>query len=410
MYPDMLYAAQYGFATIGTNNGHFGDTGQFFYHNPEVLEDFAYRALHTGVVAGKEIVRQFYPQGFAKSYYLGSSTGGRQGWKAVQKFPDDFDGVVAGCPAFNFVNLINWSGRFFPTTGTPKADTFLSSAEWGAVHQEILRQCDGLDGAADGIIEDPDLCQPVFETLICGSSGASNYASCLTTAQIKTVNTIFSPLYGLNGSLLYPRMQPGSELAAASGYYAGEPFPYAQDWYRYVVLNDPSWNPATWSVADTAMANAKDPYDIATWNGDISAFRKKGGKIIHYHGLEDPIISSENSKAYYRHAATTMNLNPSSLDEFYRFFQISGMGHCAGGEGASLIGQGLGTQPTSSTEDNVLLAMIEWVEKGNPPEFIRGTKYNGTAVELTRKHCKYPKRNRYIGPGPFSDEDSWKCT
>jgi feruloyl esterase len=279
IYPDMQYAAHYGFATVGTNNGHFGDTGQFFYHNAEVLEDFAYRALHTGVVVGKEIVQQFYSQGIERSYYLGSSTGGRQGWMSVQRFPDDFDGVVAGCPAFNFINLINWGARFYPTTGTPDADTFVSSAKWEIIHDEIMRQCDALDGAADGIIENPDLCQPIFETLLCSFSAPEN-TTCLTAAQATAVNTIFSPLSGINGSSLFPRMQPGSELAAATGYYAGVPFPYAQDWYRYVVYGDPSWDPGTWTIFDTAKANDQDPYGISTWDGDISAFNIIKTKLL----------------------------------------------------------------------------------------------------------------------------------
>jgi feruloyl esterase len=405
----MIYAAQYGFATVGTNNGHFGDTGVYFYNNKEVLKDFAFRALHTGVVVGKSITKQFYAKGFKKSYYLGCSTGGRQGWKSVQKYPDDFDGVVAGAPAFNFINLINWGARFFPTTGNSSADTFLTTSQWGTVHREIMRQCDDLDGAADGVIEDPDMCQPVFETLLCNSTESDSSSSCLTATQVNSVNTIFSPLYGKDGSFLYPRMQPGSEPLAAYIYYGGTPFAYAEDWYRYVVYSKPSWDPAAWNLNDAAAANTQDPYEISTFNGDISAFQKNGGKVLHYHGLEDPIITSGSSKVYYKHVADTMNLNPSRLDDFYRFFPISGMGHCSPGNGAGSIGQGQSTFVNNSPEDNVLLAMVQWVEKGIAPEVVRGTKLNGTTVEYRRVHCKYPKRNKYVGPGSYEDENAWKC-
>jgi feruloyl esterase len=405
----MIYAAQYGFATVGTNNGHFGDTGVYFYKNTEVVKDFAYRALHTGVVIGKLITQQFYSKGYKKSYYLGCSTGGRQGWKSIQKFPDDFDGVVAGAPAFNFINLSNWGARFLPTTGNSSADTFLTTTQWGIVHSEIMRQCDDLDGAADGIIEDPDLCQPVFETLLCNSTGSDSGGSCLTAAQVKTVNVVFSPLYGKDGSFLYPRMQPGSELGASFIYYSGRPFSYAEDWYRYVVYNNPNWDPVTWTLDDAAAANAQDPYEISTFNGDISAFQKSGGKVLHYHGLEDPIITSESSKVYYKHVADTMDLSPSKLDEFYRFFPISGMSHCSPGEGAGSIGQGQSTFVNNNPEDNVLLAMVQWVEKGVAPESVRGTKLNGTTVEYRRVHCKYPKHNKYVGPGSYQDADAWQC-
>ncbi|KAL4866526.1 putative feruloyl esterase B-1 [Aspergillus spectabilis] len=408
-YSDMIYATQYGFATVGTNNGHFGDTGAYFNNNTDVLEDFAFRALHTGVVVGKKITRLFYAKGYKKSYYLGCSTGGRQGWKSVQTFPGDFDGVVAGAPAFNFINLANWGARFLPTTGNSTADTFITNAQWNTIHSEILRQCDDLDGAADGIIEDPDLCQPIFETLLCSSTRDRNSSSCLTAAQVESANTIFSPLYGLNGSLLYPRMQPGSELSAASIYYTGQPFAYAQDWFRYVVYSNPEWNPATWTLTDAEVAISQDPFEISTFNGDLSAFQRKGGKVLHYHGLEDGIISSDSSKVYYKHVARTMGLSPRDLDEFYRFFPISGMGHCAPGNGAGSIGQSQRTFVNSNPEDNILLAMVQWVEDGIAPEFVRGSKVNGTKVEYRRRHCKYPNRNRYVGPGSYGDESAWMC-
>ncbi|KAJ5116854.1 hypothetical protein N7456_001202 [Penicillium angulare] len=404
-YDDMAYAAQYGFATVGTNNGHSGDTGKYFYHNTEVLEDFAYRALHTGVVIGKELTKQFYTEGFKKSYYLGCSTGGRQGWKSIEKFPDDFDGVVAGSPALNFINLINWGARFYPTIGNSSADTFITPTQWTAIHSEILRQCDSLDGAVDGIIEDTDLCQPIFETLVCNSTATAN-STCLTAPQIKTVNTIFSPLYGANGSFLFPRMQPGSELTSV--YYNG-PFQYAEDWYRYVVYNNPEWDPASWTIEDATVANAQDPYQISTFQGDISPFKKSKGKVLHYHGLEDGIITSDTSKVWYKHVVDTMGVSPSDLDDFYRFFPISGMGHCTPGTGAAYIGQGQSTFVDNNPEDNVLLAMVRWVEEGIAPEFVRGSKLNGTTVEYRRKHCKYPKRNKYVGPGSYKDENAWEC-
>ncbi|KAH1612695.1 Feruloyl esterase B-1 [Aspergillus fumigatus] len=408
-YADMVYATQYGFATIGTNNGHFGDTGQYFLNNPEVIEDFAYRALHTGTVVGKALTKLFYPQGYKNSYYLGCSTGGRQGWKSIQRFPDDFDGVVAGAPAINFVNLCSWGSRFLKITGPPGSETLVTSAQWSAVHNEILRQCDALDGAVDGIIEDTDLCQPVFETLLCNST-AVDKTSCLTGVQANTVNEVFSAMYGLDGKWLYPRMQPGSELAASFIYYSGNGFKYSDDWYKYVVYNDSNWDHSTWTLADAAAAAAQDPFQISSFDGNISGFQKAGGKVLHYHGLEDAIITSDSSKAYYKHVADTMGLSPSELDHFYRLFPISGMGHCSPGTGAASIGQGSSTYAGDDPQDNVLMAIVQWVEKGIAPEYVRGSKMSrdGT-IDYRRKHCKYPKRNRYVGPGKYTDENAWKC-
>ncbi|KAL1870341.1 putative feruloyl esterase B-2 [Paecilomyces lecythidis] len=404
-YYDIAYTSGMGFATVGANNGHNGTSGEPFFHHPEVIEDFAYRSVHTGVVVGKELTKLFYAQGFNKSYYLGCSTGGRQGFKSIQQFPEDFDGVVAGAPAFSFIGLLSWSARFYTITGNANSSTFLTSAQWTAVHNEILRQCDDLDGAKDGILEDPDLCHPIIETLIC--QPGSNHTTCLTGQQAETVRQVLSPLYDENGQLLYPRMQPGAEESDASIFYAGTDFPYSTDWFRYVVYNDTTWDPATFSVKDAAAALAQNPFNIQTWDGDLSRFRATGGKVLTYHGLEDQLISSENSKRYYGHVASTMNLAPSQLDEFYRFFTISGMSHCSGGSGAHLIGNQQDNEADTDPQDNVLTALVRWVEEGIAPETIRGT--SATSPKYYRRHCRYPKRNAYVGPGPYTDETAWRC-
>ncbi|KAJ5537318.1 hypothetical protein N7513_010504 [Penicillium frequentans] len=409
-YYDLAYTAQMGFATVGANNGHNGTSGKPFYHHPEVLKDFAYRSLHTGVVIGKELTDIFYDEGFNKSYYLGCSTGGREGWKSIQKYPNDFDGVVAGAPAINFVNLISWSAHFYSILGSSTSDTFLTTADWELVHEEILRQCDTIDGAKDDIIEDPDLCQPILETLICPSN-AKNTTNCLSSAQVHAAQKVFSPFYGDKGELLYRRMQPGSENLAAPIMYNGEPFEYSLDWFRYVVYNDPSWS-GNFTVKDAEAALAQNPYNIQTWDGDLSPFKKNGGKVLHYHGMMDQLISSEDSKWYYSHVSETMNLSPTELDEFYRFFTISGMGHCGDGNGAYGIGQGIDTYASSEPGSNVLMAMVKWVEEGVAPETVRGAKFEdgvGTPVEYWRKHCRWPRRNVFKGPGNYTDENSWEC-
>lgn len=142
-YVDLAYTASFGFATVGANNGHNGTSGEAFYMNPDVVADFAYRSLHTGVVVGKEVSQAYYGKAHNVSYYLGCSTGGRQGIKSVQDFPDDFDGVIAGAPALAFNNLSSWSGHFLTILGTPTSPTFVPLNLWPYIHQEVLNQCDG---------------------------------------------------------------------------------------------------------------------------------------------------------------------------------------------------------------------------------------------------------------------------
>lgn len=372
-YEDIAYGVSYGFASVAANNGHNGTSGVSF-AIPGVLEDFVWRSLYTETVVGKAITTAFYGQDYTKSYYLGCSTGGRQGLKMAQSYPELFDGIVAGAPAIAFNNLTSWSGHFLPITGTNTSDTYLSPALWAVVQADVMKQCDGLDGVGDGIIEDPELCNYKPVTLQCPSN-ATNTSSCLTAAQVNTVSAVLSPYYGENGALVYPRLQPGAEAAASKIITNGQAFPYTRDWFRYAILNDSTWDPATMNSTYAAIAASKNPYNAETWEGDLSAYQNKGGKLLHYHGQADPVISSANSPRYYEHVVTTMSAAPSELDDFYRFFRISGMGHCSGGNGAWQIGQDAGGE--ADPQKNVLMRMVEWVEKGSvaAPESVTGVKY-----------------------------------
>jgi feruloyl esterase len=363
------------------------------------------------VVVGKQITESFYGKPHTKSYYLGCSTGGRQGFKSAQDFPEDFDGIVAGAPAIAFNNLSAWSGHFLPITGTASDPQFVPTQLWPVIHQDILNQCDALDGYVDGVLEDPMLCNYTSTNLICSANLTAN---CLTELQSKTVREIFSPLINTNdGSIIYPRMQPGSEIIASYVIYTGTVFPYTLDYFRYMLYNDPAWDATTISNADYENAYRTNPQDIHTFKGDLSAVRDRGAKILHWHGLMDGIISSDNSPPYYEHVSQTMGLEPAQLDEFYRFFRMSGTGHCSGGDGAHVFGQAKGSAASDSPSENVLMAIVDWVENGNAPESVIGTRYvNDTAaagVDYKRAHCKWPSRNVYKGNGDPKAVNSWEC-
>ena len=191
-----------------------------------MVTDFAWRALHTATKVGKQLTRLFYEKDHTKSYFLGCSLGGRQGIKTAEKFPGDFDGIIAGSPAIDFNNLQSWRASFFPITGSVNSSGFILPSVWKSlIHEEVLKQCDGIDGALDGIIEDPNLCHFRPEALLCASRTASD---CLTAPQVQVVRWIFSPLRDQRGNLIYPAMQPGSEILAAEKLYAGKPFSYSE--------------------------------------------------------------------------------------------------------------------------------------------------------------------------------------
>ncbi|KAF5364712.1 hypothetical protein D9758_005566 [Tetrapyrgos nigripes] len=415
-FADMAYTSSLGFATVGANNGHDGFSGQSFLNNSDVLEDFVYRSLHTGVVVGKEITKTFYGHEHTKSYYLGCSTGGRQGLKSIQDFPEDFDGVVAGAPANQWNKLMDDSSYIFSLTGTPDAPSFVPAEAWlNIVNPDILKQCDTIDGVEDGIIEDPHLCNYApSPDIVC--SADSNSTSCITPEQADTVRKVFSPFF-IGDEFIYPRLVPGSEISdALRVVLAGDVSGF--DWFKFVVNSDPNLDPKTLGPSDWKKCIDQDPFNISTFKGDISAFKNRGGKLLSYHGQTDSLISPESSETYYDHVSSTMDLSTSQMDDFYRLFRISGMFHCFTGPGAWNVGQVLldDTSPGSDYTDpekNVLMATVRWVEEGAAPETIEGTKFvndtNSLGVEFSRKHCRFPLRNTYDGVGDSTKPESWSC-
>ena len=321
-------------------------------------------------------------------------------------YPKDFDGIVAGSPALDFDNLVSWRENFFTITGPANATDFIGPSVWqNLIHNEVLNQCDSLDGVADSIIEDPTLCNFRPEALLCppGTAIDAPHPTCLTSEQVSQVRAIFSPFYGEDSNLVYPAMQPGSEVMAStsSGLYAGKPFSYSYDWFRYVVYADPSWNASAFDLGDVAAAQKLNPANIRTWPTyqALKGFRSRGGKILSYHGQQDNQITSFNTERFYesltRGLAVDHGSSDASLDDSFRFFRISGMFHCNMGPGAWVIGQGGGSSAEGLPFDpqrNVLAAVVSWVEQREAPETIEGTKFveddSSLGESFRRRHCK----------------------
>jgi feruloyl esterase len=347
--------------------------------------------LHRSAETGKKLSQKLYKKSHTKAYYIGCSLGGRQGIKSAEKFPKDFDGIVAGAPGVDFNNLVSWRARFYTITGPKTGPNFIPVTAWKTwIHEEVLRQCDTIDKVKDGIIEDPALCKFDPSTLLCGRRTTTN---CLNQNQVNQIKTIFNDYKSPSGQLIYPAMQPGSEVNAVDRLYAGAPFPYSDDWFKYVVYNDPLWNAAEFGYKDVKAAETLNPADIRTYPDDLRKFERRGGKLLMYHGQQDHQISSFNTNRFYEDLRGDRSYK--SMDEWTRFFRISGMFHCSTGPGAWTIGQGGNAAQNGISYDrkhNVLKAMIDWVEKDLAPEYIEGTKFvNDTVslgVDFTRRHCK----------------------
>ncbi|KAJ7637197.1 tannase and feruloyl esterase [Roridomyces roridus] len=383
-YRELDYGSAMHFATVGSNNGHDGN---------RVLHDYVSRSIHTEALVGKQIVEMYYGRPHDKSYYIGCSSGGRQATYSALHYPQDFDGVVAGAPATDFNHLLHWTGMLGRALGAPdpqSSSAFIPAGLWKLVAAEILSQCDALDGVRDGVITEPDSCDFRPEALICknGDSGEK----CPSLAQVNALRKIYAPLYD-QGELVMPRFDPGSEaLYMDSVVFKGEISPYPRDWLQYVVLNVTEFDFGQYGPVQGRLMEEANPYGIKTFDGDMSAFRDRGGKFLTYHGRIDPQIPSGNSKRMYDLVSRTLGMP--SLDEFYRLFLVPGMGHCAGGPGAADFGQpGVASNKFNASSHNVLLAIVDWVEAGVAPDNITGTAADGSV----RVHCRYPKKSVWDG-------------
>jgi len=224
-YSSLDYGSTLHFASVASNNGHDGNYGEgrVFLNNPEVIYDFAFRAIHVEAVIGKQIVEGYYGIPHEKSYFLSCSTGGRQGMQSALKFPEDFDGILAGAPAINFNHLtgafLMWAsfvGNLDPEGSS--SEYFISPELWETVSTEILRQCDGLDGIEDGMITEPEHCNFRPEALLCDSDVLAQISPiCATPKQVEALRKIYRPLIGKQGELIYPRFDPSAE---ADGQFA----------------------------------------------------------------------------------------------------------------------------------------------------------------------------------------------
>jgi feruloyl esterase len=402
-YAGMAPGLQRGYATVATDTGHRGGPGDasFAYGHPEKVTDFAWRAVHEMAVHAKALTVDYYGRSPRFSYWNGCSAGGRQGLVEVQRFPADFDGVIAGAPAVDWLGLNAgslWTSLInVPRGGVPN----IGLRQSALLHQAVIAQCDAIDGLRDGEIADPRRCDFRAKSLVC-KPGRSD-AGCLTPDQAAAADKLYKAVRNsFTGKLVLPGLLPGSE----NGWGAiSAPTPPAVDEFKYVVLGDPAWDPYTFDLPrDLAKAQASDI--IAALAPDLSAFKGRGGKLLQYHGWADPVIPTEMSLNYYESVAARMGGLVDTQD-FYRLFLVPGMAHCGGAYAVDWLS-----------------ALEDWVEKGRAPVSIEGRRTNtdampgraqlasssGPPLPLDRKPiCAYPNLALYTGFGPTTDPSSFNC-
>jgi feruloyl esterase len=422
-YDQLQYLTGFGYAGIGDNAGHNSSAfdGSAFLDNNEVVLDWAYRARHEAVQAGKDIVKQFYGEEQQYSYYIGCSAGGAQGLQSAQLYPNDFDGIIAGSPAADMNHLQDWSARFYQLTGADSSDArYLTEDQWIFVQSYVFSQCDAaIDGVDDGILEDPTLCQ--FNTSAIPVCEGNSTDSCLTSTQINTISEVFTELYNTEGQLLFPALLYGSQVDAFRlGLLSGSTQGIAHDWFAYAVYNNTNFDLTNLNQTDYAYADSLNAYhgNASQFNGDLSAFKAAGGKLLVYHGLTDPMVTGTNSQRYYLKVAKTLGITDNTeMDPFMRLFRISGMAHCGvggiSGAGAWMFGQ-TAEADADGVAENVVDVLANWVEKDSAPDTLTGTKFwydePSLGLEFERPHCRFPYRTTYTGSGNWEDASSWNCT
>ena len=389
--PNTLAAGvERGYATAMTDTGHEGGSASFGLGHPEKVIDFGYRSEHEMTVKSKAIIAAFYGDGPKLSYWNGCSSGGRQGLKEAQKYPDDFNAIVAGSPA------INLTGRAIQSVwiaqATHRAEgAAIPPAKFAMVHAAALDQCDALDGVKDGIIEDPTRCKFDPKTIECkGEDGPS----CLTTAQVETARRIYSDVINPRTKReIFPGHEPGSELGWNT--MAGpNPFGVGTDLFKYIVFNNPDWDYKTFNFDSDATASYKTDESMDALDPDIKAFLARGGKIIQYHGWADPQISPRTSVEYYNSVLEKLG-GASKVNDSYRLYMIPGMAHCGGGEATSSF--------------DMLAALEQWVEAKKAPDQIPASRIRDGKVDRTRPLCPYPQVAKYKGSGSIDDAANFSC-
>ena len=391
-YAAMSDALRRGYSTSSTDTGHVGTSGSFVLEHPEKYTDFAWRSVHEMTLKAKAIIRAFSGEGPRLSYWNGCSTGGRQGLIEAQRFPTDYDGIIAGASANPRTRQAGWQ-LYLAQAVLRDTASFIPPAKHPAIHKAVLDACDRVDGVKDGVIEDPTRCRFNPQVLACkGEEGPE----CLTNAQVEAVRKIMSPATRGDGTEIFPGLEPGAELGWSVLLGRRDPLALSLDCYRYVVFKDPNWDWRTFDLErDVALAEKVDNGTIDAVNPDLKAFVEHGGKLLMYHGWADQMGPPRASINYYKSVLDKMG-GPAKTASWIRLFMVPGMAHCGGGEGANSF--------------DMVDALDQWVEQGKAPDQILASRSTGGKVDRTRPLCPYPKTARYKGSGSTDDAANFECS
>jgi feruloyl esterase len=345
----------------------------------------------------KLIIATYYGRAPKFSYWYGCSTGGRQALAEAQRFPADYNGIVAGAPAI-FLTHMQAASVWKAQAIRKNPGGLVPPSKLLLIHKAVLAACDARDGVKDGVLEDPRACDFDPEILECkGQDGPD----CLTAAQLVVVRAFYGPAVNpRTREQIFPGMVPGSEVGWSSDVgrmYVDPPDitkTLATAYLRYAVFQDPKWDYMTFDFdSGMALADRIDDGVTRATDPDLGDFFRRGGKLLQYHGWSDPSVSPLSSIDYYNSVKGFMG-GPVSVRDSYRLFVVPGMDHCGGGDGPN-------------TFDSIR-AIEEWVEAGKAPEQIIASRVREGKTE--RPLCPYPQVARYKGTGSTDDAANFLCS
>lgn len=413
-YADMAHAMRQGYATIGGDTGHqtmFGSDLIFGAGHPEKIRDWGSRSVHAIVEAGKAIIKALNARAASRSYFYGCSTGGEQAYAAAQRYPQDFDGLIAGAPANNRIAVnteLVW--RFLSNHAKNDNRTpILTQPKLNLITNAAVAACDGIDGVVDGVMEDPRVCTTErfnIESLACKAGDAP---SCLTAAELAAAKAIYKgPTHGRTGQSIYPGPLVGSESGWSQ--FWGTTEPLRTDFWRYWAFDNPNWD--WWSfdfnrMYDYVQVKLSDLTDNN--NTDLSAYKARQGKLMTYQGWIDPGTNALDTISYYEKVREAQG-SQQAIDHFFRLFMVPGMGHCTGGPGTTNFGNGGRSPPPVIDASHDLLSALDlWVERGIAPDSIIASRVVDGATVRTRPLCPFPRKAQYKGRGSTDDASNFEC-
>lgn len=428
-YGGIADALRRGYAGGSTDTGHVGGDADFAPGHPEKVTDFGWRGKHLQAARSKDIILAYYGQPISHSYFSSCSNGGRQALMEIQRFPADYDGVLVGAPANDLTHLAAgfvWDEQ--AQWNTPGG--YLSTGKLAAMQAATLSTCDALDGVSDGVVEDPRRCD--FDPASLACPAGDDGESCLTPPQVGAVQEIMAgPRNPGTGEPIFPGYftsaaggPPGSETADSwPAWITGPAVPggsiqafFGNGFFGRMIEEIPA--PGVWDFSafnfdsDMEFADAKAEHTANATRADLRRFRQRnaGGKIIMWHGWEDPAISALSAVAYYQDVVR----ENADAGEFFRLFMVPGMLHCGGGPGPNAFGQSLpqATPLSNAPAHDILSALERWVEHGIAPDRIVAVKYLNNQppqIQRTRPLCPYPEIAVYKGSGSTDNAANFRC-